>query len=157
MLSAEQIRRIAKEENLSAGVVEKDYVLTWLLKGMYSVNSVFLDDFVLKGDTAIRKVYFSKTWRFSEDLDFTVVKRVDSDKIREAMKQMFDGLLDESGINFSLETFHPTAGSIIASAQFVGPLQFMNRIKHDISLKEKMVLDPERHIISTNYSDLHEF
>ena len=48
-------------------------------------------------------------------------------------------------------------GSIIANVQFVGPLNFTNRIKHDISLKEKMVLKPERRLIRTNYSDLSEF
>jgi predicted nucleotidyltransferase component of viral defense system len=59
LISAEQIRRIAREEKLAAGVVEKDYVLTWLLKGVYLVNSDLRNDFVLKGGTAIRKGVFS--------------------------------------------------------------------------------------------------
>ena len=74
MISAEQIKRIAREEKLTAGVVEKDYTLTWLLRGFYLLNNGLDDRFVLKGGTAIRKVYFPQTWRFSEDLDFTVAK-----------------------------------------------------------------------------------
>jgi uncharacterized protein len=157
LISAEHIRRIAREEKLAAGVVEKDYALTWLLRGFYLVNSGLEDSFVLKGGTAIRKVYFPQTWRFSEDLDFTITKAVESESIRESMQQVFKKLLWESGINYSLESFHLTEESIIANVQFVGPLNFTNRIKHDISLKEKMVLEPERRPIRINYSDLPEF
>lgn len=63
----EQIRRIAREEGLSAGVVEKDYAITWLLRGYYRRDSGLRRSLVLKGGTAIRKVYYPSTWRFSED------------------------------------------------------------------------------------------
>lgn len=157
MITAEEIRRIAREEKLAAGVVEKDYALTWLLRGYYLMDSGLDDSFVLKGGTAIRKVYFPQAWRFSEDLDFTVAKAVKPEGIRESMQQVFDRLRRESGINYSFESFHITEGSIIANVQFLGPLNFTNRIRHDISLKEKMVLEPERRPIRTSYSDLAEF
>lgn len=44
MISPEQIKRIAKEEGLSTGVVEKDYAITWLLKGLYQKNSRLRDN-----------------------------------------------------------------------------------------------------------------
>ena len=88
MISADQIKRIAREERLAVGVVEKDYVLTWLLKGIYLVNSDLRDNFVLKGGTAIRKAYFPQTWRFSEDLDFTVVEALEPEEIRTVMQQV---------------------------------------------------------------------
>ena len=71
--------------------------------------------------------------------------------------QVFKKLLQESGINYSFESVHLTEGSIIVNVQFVGPLNFTNRIRHDISLKEKMVLEPERRPVRMNYSDLPEF
>jgi predicted nucleotidyltransferase component of viral defense system len=157
LILAEEIRRIAREEKLAAGVVEKDYALTWLLRGFYLVDSGLGDSFVLKGGTAIRKVYFPGIWRFSEDLDFTVVKAVESENIKEFMRWAFKRLLWECGIKYSLESFHLTEGSIIANVQFLGPLNFMNRLKHDISLKERMVLEPERRLLRTYYSDLPEF
>jgi len=120
LILAEQIRRIAREEKLTAGVVEKDYAITWLLRGFYLVNSGLDDIFVLKGGTAIRKVYFPQTWRFSEDLDFTVANVVESGSIKKFMQQVFETLLLESGINYSFESFHPTEGSIIANVQFFG-------------------------------------
>lgn len=157
MISGEQIRRIAGAEKLAAGIVEKDYALSWLLRGFFGVGSGLKDSFVLKGGTAIRKVYFPGVWRFSEDLDFTVVRSVESENVREFMQKAFKSLLQESGINYSLESFHPTEGLIMANVQFLGPLNFTNRIKHDISLNEKMVLEPERHLLRTYYSDLPEF
>lgn len=157
MISAEQIRRIAREEKLTAGIVEKDYSLTWLLRGFCQTNNKLNNSFVLKGGTAIRKVYFPQTWRFSEDLDFTVVRALEPEKIREFMQQVFQFLLRESGINYSLESFHSAEGAIIANIQFFGPLNFTNRIRYDISLREKMVLKPEHRSIRTNYPDLPEF
>lgn len=84
MISAEHIRRIAREEKLAVGVVEKDYALSWLLRGFYLMNSGLDDSFVLKGGAAIRKVYFPQTWRFSEDLDFTVAKAMEPESIKES-------------------------------------------------------------------------
>ncbi len=157
MISADHIRRIAREEKLGVGIVEKDYALSWLLRGYYLVNSGLDDSFILKGGTAIRKVYFPRTWRFSEDLDFTIAKVMKPESIKEFMQKVFETLLRESGISYSFESFHATEGSIIANVQFLGPLKFTNRIRHDISLKEKMVLVPERRRVRTNYSDLAEF
>nr|MDO8100842.1 nucleotidyl transferase AbiEii/AbiGii toxin family protein [Candidatus Njordarchaeota archaeon] len=157
MISAEQIRRIAREEKLAAGVVEKDYALTWLLRGLSLRDSGLDDRFILKGGTAIRKVYFPRTWRFSEDLDFTVIECMESESVKESMQHIFETLLRESGINYSLESFHSTEGSIIVNTQYLGPLNFTNRIRHDVSLSEKMVLEPERRPIRADYPDLPEF
>ena len=157
MIYADEIRRIAREEKLAAGVVEKDYALSWLLRGFCLEDKSLGESFVLKGGTVIRKVYFPGTWRFSEDLDFTVVNAIESERIKEFMLQVFGKLKLESGINYSLESFHATEGSIIANVQFLGPLDFTNRIRHDFSLKEKMVLKPERRLLRTYYSDLPEF
>lgn len=157
LITPEEIRRIARARGLAVGVVEKDYALSWLLRGLYKENSGVKDSFILKGGTAIRKVYFPTTWRFSEDLDFTVIANKDVKKIRESMQSVFERARLESGINYSMESFHSTAGAIIANAQFIGPLNFANRIRHDITLKEKMVLKPEMRIIKNDFPDLPSF
>ncbi len=156
LITAEQVRKIAAEKGLIAGVVEKDYALSWLLKEIYGTGGL-KDSFVLKGGTAIRKVYFPQTWRFSEDLDFTVIGDKNSESIRERMQKAFESLREECGIDYSFDSFHPTEGSIVANVQFLGPLNFRNRIKHDITLKEKMVLEPERRSVDTGYPDLPAF
>lgn len=54
----------ARERNLNLNIVEKDYVIGWLLFGFSLINSL-----VFKGGTALSKIYFPKIWRLSEDLD----------------------------------------------------------------------------------------
>lgn len=60
----------AREFGLSADVIEKDYALGWLLAGI-SAHPDIRDSWVFKGGTCLKKCYF-ETYRFSEDLDFTL-------------------------------------------------------------------------------------
>jgi len=57
MLTEEEIRRIARRKNLYVGLTEKDYVLEWLLKGIY--ESEIKDSLIFKGGTAIKKSLLS--------------------------------------------------------------------------------------------------
>lgn len=157
MISADEIRRTARQMKLSAGVVEKDYTITWLLKGIYSKSSKLRDTLAFKGGTAIRKIYFPETWRFSEDLDFTVVGQASNDQLRSSLEEVFTSLLTESGVSYTIESWHATPGAVICNVQFVGPLGAKNRIKHDITVKEKMVIDPKWQLLKTSYSDLRGF
>lgn len=52
--------------------IEKDYVLTWILAGI--AESGMGDIMSFKGGTALKKMYFLN-YRFSEDLDFTFLKK----------------------------------------------------------------------------------
>ena len=64
MISAEHIRRIAREEKLAVGVVEKDYALSWLLRGFYLMNSGLDDSFVLKESLRLEKCIFLRLGGF---------------------------------------------------------------------------------------------
>ena len=55
-------------------MVERDYVLSWVLKSLYEIEPL-RKCLVFKGGTALRKLYFPQT-RFSVDLDFTLVDRI---------------------------------------------------------------------------------
>jgi predicted nucleotidyltransferase component of viral defense system len=61
----------AAEWQLRPEIVEKDYVLGWLLAalGAEAVSSV---SWVFKGGTCLKKCFF-ETYRFSEDLDFSLL------------------------------------------------------------------------------------
>jgi len=67
---ADIIERVA-EWQLTEEVVEKDYVLGWLLWGI-GQDPVLGERWVFKGGTCLKKCYI-ETHRFSEDLDFTVL------------------------------------------------------------------------------------
>jgi hypothetical protein len=59
------------EWGLTEEVVEKDYVLGWLLWGI-GTDPVLSASWVFKGGTCLKKCYI-ETHRFSEDLDFTAL------------------------------------------------------------------------------------
>jgi predicted nucleotidyltransferase component of viral defense system len=58
-----------KQLSIPWGVLERDYVLSWILAGIARVDTL-RNTLVLKGGTALKKCYFGE-YRFSEDLDFS--------------------------------------------------------------------------------------
>ena len=65
-----EVLRLANEFGLEARIVEKDYILGWVLAGIYR-DPLIANTWVFKGGTCLKKCFF-ETYRFSEDLDFTV-------------------------------------------------------------------------------------
>jgi predicted nucleotidyltransferase component of viral defense system len=63
----------AKADELGVHVsnVQRDYVLGWLLSGLYQPDNPLHKTLVLKGGNCFRKAYFERA-RFSNDLDFSV-------------------------------------------------------------------------------------
>lgn len=72
MIPRAAIDQRVREWGLRHGVVEKDYVLGWLLWGI-GRHPVLGQSWIFKGGTCLKKGYI-ETYRFSEDLDFTVVE-----------------------------------------------------------------------------------
>jgi len=70
VITRDEILSVANETGLTPAVVEKDYMLGWLLAAV-NANEVFSNSWVFKGGTCLKKCYF-ETYRFSEDLDFTL-------------------------------------------------------------------------------------
>jgi predicted nucleotidyltransferase component of viral defense system len=55
-------------------VLERDYLLSWILAGINEVDAL-RDTLAFKGGTALKKCYFGD-YRFSEDLDFSAIGSV---------------------------------------------------------------------------------
>ncbi len=70
MIPKHEIIELATQASLQTHVIEKDYVLGWLLAGINQHTAIH-DTWVFKGGTCLKKCYF-ETYRFSEDLDFTL-------------------------------------------------------------------------------------
>ena len=69
MISKEEILHIANQKGITAFMIEKDYVLGWILN---AIGDHLKKYWVFKGGTCLKKCYFPD-YRFSEDLDFTVL------------------------------------------------------------------------------------
>lgn len=93
MIPTREIKEIARANGVPVTTIERDYVQNWLLIHLSKMN------FVLKGGTGIKKIYF-KDYRFSDDLDFSLVKDIDLEELHKTIKSTVVNAKEESGINF---------------------------------------------------------
>src|SRR3990172_12126301 len=80
-----QLQEARKRLGLPWEVLERDYLLSWVLAGIAHVEAL-RDTLVFKGGTALKKCYFGD-YRFSEDLDFTAVGSVPTGAAMESAMQ----------------------------------------------------------------------
>jgi predicted nucleotidyltransferase component of viral defense system len=102
LISLQEIRKISRNRKIPVDLIEKDYVLGWIL---YGISTSSLGELVaFKGGTALSKVYFQGNWRISEDLDFTANQEVDMITIGTPLLYEVPQLVSrQSGINLELK------------------------------------------------------
>jgi len=156
----------AREFGLSVQVIEKDYALGWLLAGI-SAHPEIGQSWVFKGGTCLKKCYF-ETYRFSEDLDFTLTDpdQLAEEFLLETFKQISDWVYDSAGIEIPEDTirfdiYENPRGKNSAQGRvgYRGPMQRGGdapRIKLDLTDDEVLVLDPVIREVHHPYSDLPE-
>ena len=66
-------------------VLERDYILSWILAGISHVEAL-RETLAFKGGTALKKCYFG-AYRFSEDLDFSGIGNVPTGEAMEGAIQ----------------------------------------------------------------------
>lgn len=150
MITSNELKRIAAKQKVALGVIEKDYALTWVLCGLSKTE--FKKNFVFKGGTALRKIYFPE-WRYSEDLDFTISKKFSDDKLREVIDKINSYLLEKAGIILNIKSLHSNPEYAQIKIQFLGPLNNKNTIKLDLSFNEPIILIPKNKQVLSEYSD----
>jgi len=91
---------------LLPNVVEKDYVLGWVLAGMYNHPEI-ADKWVFKGGTCLKECYF-ETYRFSEDLDFTLTdeSHLNVDFLVATFREIAESVYEQSGIELPADKVH---------------------------------------------------
>jgi len=122
MLSRAELQRLANREKVALGTLEKDYVLTEVLKALSQVSGLN-EVLVFKGGTALRKVYFP-SWRYSEDLDFTAKYDMPKEELRQALEAWYRQVEQTSQIRLATRMLHKPDGYARARIQFLGPLAY---------------------------------
>lgn len=99
MIPKADIVALADEDSLFRTTVDKDYVLGWLLYGI--AEHPVLSHWIFTGGTCLKKCFF-ETYRFSEDLDFTVPKAepLTEGSIETALEELCEWVNEECGISF---------------------------------------------------------
>ena len=163
MIGRQEILDFSRELGLRPDIVEKDYMLGWLLAGI-SGNARLRDGWIFKGGTCLKKCYF-ETYRFSEDLDFTIAapELMDEQLLVDAFKEIAAWIYENAGIEIPRETIrfdtyqNPRAMICIEGRiHYRGPLGFRGeapRVKLDLTAKEILALDPNDQEVHHPYSD----
>ncbi len=163
MIPKQEIMALAAELQLQAHVVEKDYALGWFLAGI-SAHPVIGPRWVFKGGTCLKKCYF-ETYRFSEDLDFTLqdAEHLDEGFLAEVFEEVGEWVYDVCGLQLppesrKFEVFTNPRGTRSAQGRvgYRGPLGRAGdppRIKLDLAADEVLVLTPIQRPVHHPYTD----
>lgn len=170
----QHLRTVARSQpDTPFWVLEKDYALGYLLSGMAQTPALH-DLLVLKGGTALRKFYFDD-YRFSEDLDFSAVKRpTDIDAAMQVAVVATEAQLQERGpFAVTLERAderHPSTlrephpggqDAFTVRVRFpthrqrIPRIRPLCRLKVEITYDEDVLLPPVTRTLLHRYPDLH--
>lgn len=154
MIKKDELKKIADAKRLSLENAEKDYLLEVML---FYIYSEFCDLLVLKGGTALYKIYNLN--RFSEDLDFTLNRRrFNLTKfLNKTMRSM--SLI---GIDGKVRKIERYRNEINVKLHFKGPLydgkkESLCFTSLNISLREKIVRDVKKELIIPMYREIPSF
>ncbi|MBK7645357.1 MAG: nucleotidyl transferase AbiEii/AbiGii toxin family protein [Planctomycetes bacterium] len=162
MIGKQDLVDRASEWGLRPDVVEKDYALGWLLSAL-ATHPATSRLWIFKGGTCLKKCYY-ETFRFSEDLDFTL--RPDApytaDTLTRTLREVAEIAANASGIGFPPERAEVRARkdkrgllTFAGKLSYQGPLAFPTapRITFDITQHELIVDEPVQRAVHHPYPD----
>ena len=152
----------AKNLRLDLRIVELDYLLSWILRGL-AEDPVFGHMFVFKGGTALKKCYFTN-YRFSEDLDFTALPGAPSGdqlssrfakivaKTQQAMEEYAPIILQWN--RYTEKDPHPeNQEAFKIRAQLPNQREPLISAMVEISYSEEIIFKPSRRTIFHDYGE----
>lgn len=159
MIPRASIEERVREWGLREDIVEKDYVIGWVLSGIGS-DPRLGTTWIFKGGTCLKKCWL-ETYRFSEDLDFTVSPGgpiYPADAL-EALRPVLARIGAESGIDFAAapHSFRSRPGGRATEGRvyYRGPRATPSpaSVKIDLTGDEPIVLPPVERPIGHSYED----
>lgn len=166
MINKREILDLAAQTLLTPHVIEKDYVLGWMLAGI-NAQEELAEDWIFKGGTCLKKCFF-ETYRFSEDLDFTLRNEAHLDEafLKRTFAEVGAWVYETTGIEMPVDqqefdVYRNPRGKLSCQGKIsykgpVSPTRPLPRIKLDLTADERVVLPPETVEIFHPYSDVPE-
>jgi predicted nucleotidyltransferase component of viral defense system len=134
-------------------VLERDYCLAWFLVGLS--RSRLCRQLAFKGGTALKRCHFAD-YRFSEDLDFTLLEPLDLTSILAALEPIFRDVADASAVElrFAGPDRHSHENSYTLMLGYEGPLPAQDsRVKVDITRRERLTSPLEMRPVLRGYGE----
>lgn len=166
MIPKAQLLELSKQYGLLPTTIQKDYIIGWLLRAI-SQHPV-LSKWVFKGGTCLKKCYF-ETYRFSEDLDFTIPadQTINVELITSYFESAIGWIETNSGISFprqdwKIENYQNPREktSYQVKIPYIGPLgsqglpqKSLQRVKFDLTQDEIIADTPQRRDLHHDYTD----
>jgi predicted nucleotidyltransferase component of viral defense system len=167
LIEKAEILEVATRVSLNPHVVEKDYVLGWLLAGI-NAHEELNASWIFKGGTCLKKCFF-ETYRFSEDLDFTLRDQTHIDEVflKRVFAEIGRWVYDRTGIEIpadrqDFEILQNPRGNLSCQGKlsYRGPVspqgRNMPRVKLDLTADERVVLAPVVANVFHPYGDAPE-
>jgi predicted nucleotidyltransferase component of viral defense system len=123
MIKPGEIQKEANQSMVRDRQIEKDYIITWILFGI-SRNKLIFNNLVFRGGTALKKVYFPG-YRFSEDLDFTLIgKSISNEILFSEFDKIFEFIKEKANIKLEKKDVqeYKSGESLSFHINYVGPL-----------------------------------
>ena len=166
MIKKEEVEAKSNEFEIHTAHVERDYVFSWLLVGIYTVSPL-KDILILKGGNCLRKAYFANT-RFSADLDFSIQNALDDNYLAEELNKVCDFVHDATGIIFEKDRTHVEEKFLISTERAVyeaklyfrdfygNPNHIIISVRLDVTQFDKIYLPIQNRFLIHPYSDESE-
>lgn len=139
MITKKELQDYAKLKGLNLGNAEKDYLIDIALS---IISRNIKNELVFKGGTCLYKFY--KLNRFSEDIDFSAVDKIDINALISKIILNFN----RYGIKVNLHSKREPYNSVLITLRAEGPLFNGTAMTYaglgiDINLKSSVLLEPE--------------
>lgn len=155
------IRNVAQSRSVQQSIVEKDYALNYLLAAISATDGLS-ENLVLKGGTALKKLYFQE-YRFSEDLDYSTrrvgpIQQIDT-LMETVIRCMAESLNDRGPFQVSFEPLvlklpHPGDQiAYIVRVQFPEQRQPLCRLKVEITIDEPILAPTENRPVLHGFAE----
>ena len=156
-----QIQRAAKDGNVSQLVAERDYAQSYVLLGV-AAHELLRENLVFKGGAALRKVHFPG-YRFSEDLDFSMVAGPRGDDLERAIRAAIGSAAEAARklapLAFTVERYierepHPGGQeTFVVRAQFPWQRQPIVPVRIEIAQDEPVLLPAPPRAVAHGYDE----
>ena len=166
MITKARLLERARVQELRPTTIEKDYVLGWMLAAIS--HHPRLSQWVFKGGTCLKKCFF-ETYRFSEDLDFTIPAELalTPEGIKDDLVEAGAWVEERSGISLpadkaKVEKYTNPRGkeSFQAKVAYACRLNLspnsLQRIKFDLTQDELLADTPGHRAVSHPYEDAQD-
>lgn len=154
-----QIRQIRSATGIGWEIIEQDYILSWVLYGISSIDQL-KSTLVFKGGTALKKCYFGN-YRFSQDLDFSVQGEYPSgDMLFKLINEACEiAQASADDVQFQCKKYpeqspHPEAQeAFVIHARLPWQRDFNTSVKVEVTTRELVILPPQELPILHEYNE----